>query len=153
MSSQINADDVLALWGFHRSLADSCSMTDESASPSNKKMKYKFDKYQNEISPSHVVSNIDEIKDTEIGHVDMSEFLERAESSTSHDMQLLLRSHIHLVSSFPVAALDPEFVLACASHFDSETRTIKDDDGNVIIRLDLETINRIFRVPDAPMYS
>lgn len=61
-----------------------------------------------------------------------------------HGMQLLLNSHIHLVSYFLVAAQELEFVLACAAHFDQETRSIRDEDGNVIIILDPETIDKIF---------
>lgn len=152
MASPIAYEDVLTLWSFHRSVTDSCSMTEEPISPSNKKMKYKYDKYQNEISPSQVSSHVDEIKDTEIGHVDMSEFLESAEGSPSHIMQSLLNSHIHLVSTSPVATLEPEFVLACAAHFDKGSRTIKDDDGNIVIKLDAETIDKIFKVPAALVY-
>lgn len=124
MASPIAYDGVLILRGFHRSTTESCSMTEEPASPSKKRMKYKYDKYQNEISPSQVSSSIDEINDTEIGHVNMSEFLERIEESTDHGMQLLFNSHIHLVSTFLVAALEPEFVLACIAHFDKESRTM-----------------------------
>lgn len=115
-------------------------------------MKYKYDKYQNEIAPLQVSSLIYEIKDMEIRHVDMSTFLEREKESPTHCMKFLLNSHIHLVSTFPVLALELEFVLACASHFDSKSRTIKYDDGNIIIRLDAKTIDKIFKVPATPMY-
>lgn len=153
MELSVAAEDVLTLLSFHHSVADSCSMSGEPSSPPNKKMKYKYDKYQNEVAPTQVVSLIDEIQDTEIGHVDMSKFLERTKCSPTHGMQLLLNSHIHLVSSFPVAALEPEFVLACAAHFDRETRTIRDEDGNVVIRLYTETIDKIFRVLAPPEYA
>lgn len=153
MASPIACEDVLTLCSFHHSVADSCSMTEELASPSNKKMKYKYDKYQNEISPSQVSSPVDEIKDTKIGHVDMSDFLERVEGSPCEGMQLLLNSHNHLVSTFLVAAFEPEFVLARAAHFGRGSRMIKDDDGNIIIRLDAETINKIFKVPATLVYA
>lgn len=72
----------------------------------------------------------------------MSEFIERTQKqSTTSGMHQLLRSPIHLVSSFLVATLELEFVFSCAYHFDKETRTIKDDDGKVIIRLDPKTID------------
>lgn len=93
-----------------------------------------------------MVSLIDDIRYTETRLVDMFKFLERTEGSPTHEMQLLLRSYIHLVSSFLVATLELEFVLACTSHFDKETRRIKGDDGNVIIRLDAKTIDKIFEV-------
>lgn len=152
MESPVVVEDVLTLLNFHHNVADS-SMSKEPTSPPNKKMKYKYDEYQTEIAPTQVVSLIDEICDTEIGHVDMSKFLERTKCSPTHGMQLLMNSHIHLVSSFPVVALEPEFVLACAAHFDRETRTIRDEDGNVIIKLDPETIDKIFKVPIATLYA
>lgn len=83
----------------------------------------------------------------------MFEFLEKEEGSPSHSMQLLLNSHIHLVSTFLVAVLESEFVLTCATHFDKGSRTIKDDDSNTIIRLDAEAIDKIFKVPTAPVYA
>lgn len=42
--------------------------------PVYKKMKYKYDKYLNMFPASSVDSNVIEIRDTEIGHVDMKEF-------------------------------------------------------------------------------
>lgn len=50
-------------------------------------------------------------------------------------------------------ALKLEFVLACATHFDRGSRTNKDDDGNIIIRLDVETVDKIFKALAAPLYS
>lgn len=84
----------------------------------------------------------------------MSKFIKRTkEYSSSPGMQQLLNSHIHLVTSFPMVILEPEFVLACASHFYKETRTIKDDDGKVIIMLDPKTIDKIFKVLTPPTHA
>lgn len=83
----------------------------------------------------------------------MSNFLERSKISADHDMQLPLNSHIHSVSTFPVTALEPQFVLSRASHLNNESRMIKDDDDNVIIRLDLETIEKFFKIPAALVYA
>lgn len=38
-------------------------------------------KYQGVLPPMVVFSNVDEIKDIEISHVDMSEFIERTENN------------------------------------------------------------------------
>lgn len=51
-----------------------------------------------------------------------------------------------------MATLEPEFVFSCANHFDKEKRTIKNDDGEVIIRLDVNTIEKVFRIPPTPVY-
>ena len=49
--------------------------------------------------------------------------------------------------TFPLAAHEPEFIIACARHFDAASQTIKDQDGNTVISLDPKTIDRIFHVP------
>lgn len=102
--------------------------------------------------PSKVSSSMDHIKDTKIGHVDMSEFIKRVEDPKDSNMQFLLDIHIHHASSFLVASLEPKFVLACAYHFDKETRTIRNDDGEAIIHLDVDTIEKFFKIPPTPMY-
>lgn len=111
-----------------------------------KKMKYKHQKYHISIPPSSVASNIGEMKDVEIGHVDMSEFIQRTRSS-----QLLLVCNCswkqqYVVASFPVVTVEPEFIVACAAHFD-EAKSVKDIDGKVVIRLDEGIIDRIFKWP------
>lgn len=70
---------------------------------------------------SSVDSNIKEIRDTEIGHVDMQEFLDRVQKAPAH-LTSLIKSELHKYASFPVAAHDPEFVLEVAVHFDPSTR-------------------------------
>ena len=52
-----------------------------------------------------------------------------------------------MVSTFPMAAIEPDFVYGCAWRFTPKTRTIKDADGKVIISLDSEFIEQIFKVP------
>ena len=44
-------------------------------------------------------------------------------------------------------AMEPMFVLRCAKRFSPKSKTIKDVDGKVIISLDLEVIEKIFKVP------
>lgn len=82
----------------------------------------------------------------------MAEFIIRVEDPQDNNLQRLLDSHIHHASSFPMAALEPEFVLACAHHFDKESRVIKNDDGEAIIRLDADMVEKVFRIPPAPLY-
>lgn len=56
-----------------------------------------------------------------------------------------------MVSTFPLTTLELKFVSTCARKFDHPSRTIRDQDGNTIISLDPKTIDRIFRVPPAPL--
>ena len=89
-------------------------------SSSKGKIKYQYDKEFVHAAPSQVTSILDNISNTKIGHVDMLEFLQRIEAPTTHEMRCIKRSNIHLVSSFPMAAIELEFVLACSRHFSSK---------------------------------
>ena len=111
------------------------------------KMKYRYDNKLAHVFASLISSPLDQVSDTKIGHVDMAGFLQRVEASLNWEMRCIKRSNIHLVSTFPMATLEPEFVLGCARHFSAKTKTIKDVDGNVIMSLDLEVIEQIFWVP------
>ena len=62
-------------------------------------------------------------------------------------MKRIKRSNIHLVSTFPMATIEPDFVYGCARRFTPKTRTIKDADGKVIVSLEPEFIEQIFKVP------
>lgn len=107
-------------------------------------MKYKYDKYLNLYPESSVDSNIKEIRDTEIGYVDMQEFIDRVKKAPAR-LTNLINSELQKYASFPVAAHDPEFVLAVADHFDPTTRHVKDEDQNVIMTLDSVFFNSVFK--------
>ena len=100
------------------------------------KMKYQYDKELAHTIPSQVMSILDSMSDLEVWHMDMIDFLQRIEAPSSHEMRQLKRSNIHLVPSFPMAAIELEFVLACSKYFSPKLKTIKDADGNIIISFD-----------------
>lgn len=97
--------------------------------------------------PSSLSSNIDNIKDTEIGHVDLEEFLERVrESLVSYKMEPIINSGIHLVVAFPMSTQNLEFVLSLAKRYDSTTRLVKDVEGKEnLINLDEDFFDTIFK--------
>ena len=110
-------------------------------------MKYQSDKELAHATPSQVTSILDNMLDTRIRHVDMTNFLQRIKTHVGHEMKRIKRSHIHLVSMFPMVAMEPEFVLGCAKRFSPKSETIKNVDGKVIISLDPKIIEQIFKVP------
>ena len=138
----IPADDVFTLWNFHVATQEQ-----EMATFTKGKMKYQYDKELAHAAPSQVMSILDNISNTEVRHVDMVKFLQRVEAPTSHQIRHIKKSNIHLVSSFPMAVIELEFVLACSRHFSLKSKTIKDADDNVIITLDPDVIEQIFKVP------
>lgn len=107
-------------------------------------MKFKYDKYLNMFLKSSLKYNVDQIQDTKIGHVDMDEFLKRVWEAPSR-MIRLIASKLHKYASFLVATHNPSIVLEVAKRFDPTTRHIKDANGNVVIRLDSEYFNSIFK--------
>lgn len=84
-------------------------------------MKYKYDKYLNLYPKSLVDSNIKEIKDTEIGHVSIQEFIDRVSKAPSC-LTNLIKFELHKYASFLIAAHVPDFVLVVVDHFDPNTR-------------------------------
>lgn len=60
-------------------------------SPSKKVMKFRKQDPHPVFSPFLVSSNIDHIRDTEIGHVDLAEFLKRVEKATT----FILKDGVH----------------------------------------------------------
>lgn len=114
-------------------------------------MKYQHDSYHNSAPPSQMISYCDKVKDTDISHMNFEDFLQRVDAAVTEDMLSMKQSSIHLVSTFPLAALEPEFVIACAKNFDPTSRTIKDQDGKTIVSFDPETVDKIFQVPLSPV--
>lgn len=65
-------------------------------SPRKKAMKFKKEDPHLVFPYSSVTSNIDHIKDIEIGHVDQSKFLKRVEQLSSYrHMESIINSSIH----------------------------------------------------------
>lgn len=82
--------------------------------------------------------NIDNIRDIEIDHVDLEEFIKRVrEPPISYLIGPTINSEIHLIATFPMSAHNPKFVLALANIYDSTTTSIKDADRKkTLIKLD-----------------
>ena len=118
-----------------------------SLSKSKSKMKYQFDKELTHATPSSFIFFLDNVLDTKTGHVDMADFLWNVENRNSHEMKHIKRIHIHLVSSFLVAVMEPKFILGCVKYFISKYKTIKDVEGRVVISLNPKVIEQIFKVP------
>ena len=78
------------------------------------KMKCQFDKELAHMTASLVLSPMDQVSNTKIGHVDMIDFLQRIQSPANKEMKHVKRSNTHLVSSFPMVSLEPKFILGCA---------------------------------------
>ena len=80
----ILSDDVFMFWDFCVAVR-----AQEMSSPSKSKgkMKYQYDKELAHAAPSSVISILDNVMDTNIGHLDMADFLQRVETLLGHEMK------------------------------------------------------------------
>lgn len=109
------------------------------------KMKYK---YQGVYLPTVVVSKVEEIKDTEVGHQDLVDFVKQTEMKPLPDpMRAIVHSNLHLVAMFPTTAHNTKFFLQVASHYIRESRSVIDSLGHEILRLNLDFFDIVFKVP------
>lgn len=96
-------------------------------SPSKRVMKFKKQDPPLVFPSSSMSSNIDKIKDIEIGHVDLDEYLKRVkEILVSYKMETTINSGIHLVAAFPMSTQNYEFVLALANRYDPVSRQMQE---------------------------
>lgn len=106
------------------------------------------------IFPPSVSSNIDHIRDTEMGHIDLAEFIKRIEKPPScHDMEFVINNGIHLVFFFPMSVQDLEFVMAVANHFDPVSRSVKDEARKKLIRMAKELLDSVFKCLSIERYT
>lgn len=114
-------------------------------------MKYK---YQGVFLPTVVISKVDEIKDTEIGHQDLEYFVKWTEQKPLEDsLRAIVHSNLHLVSTFPNFAHNTKFFLQVASHYIKDNRSVIDSLGQVMMRLDPEFFDIVFWVPHMEQYT
>lgn len=103
--------------------------------------------------PSSISSNFDNIRDTEIGHVDLTKFLKRIEQPPfNYKMEPTINNDIHLVSTLPMSNQDPKVVLVTTNHFDPIRRSVKDTNRKKLIRLDKDFFDTIFKCPNIEKY-
>lgn len=67
-------------------------------------------------------------------------------------MEAIINSDIHLVAYFAMSSQDPEFVMVVANHFDPNSRSVKDESGKKLIRLDEEFFDLVFKCPSIEKY-
>lgn len=105
--------------------------------------------------PSLASSNIDKIRDTDIGHMDLEEYLKRVKDPPKYyKMETTINSSILLVAAFPMSTQNPEFVLALANGFDLVRRIVKDVEGKkAIIKLVEDLFYTIFKYLNIDQYA
>ncbi|KAH9296863.1 hypothetical protein KI387_028545, partial [Taxus chinensis] len=57
-------------------------------------------------------------------------------------------SGLPLVAGFPISTHCPEFILAYASNYDSTSRSVRNQAGESIVKLDGGYFDQLLRLPD-----
>ncbi|KAH9306838.1 hypothetical protein KI387_011242, partial [Taxus chinensis] len=115
----------------------------------SRNMKYKYWKMD---SPSYIDCNYD-IRDTELGNIDMEEFWNKTkDSSQSPWMKSITSSGLHLATRFLMFSQCPKFILACASKYDSDSHSVKNQEGEIIVKLDGGYFDDLLRIPNFKEY-
>lgn len=71
----------------------------------------------------------------------------------SYRMEPTINNGIHLVAAFPMSTQNPEFVLALANKYDSTTKFVKYADRKMLIKLDEDLFDTIFKCSLIDQYA
>lgn len=68
-------------------------------------------------------------------------------------MQGIFNSGLTLAVVFPPLMHFSEFVLVVAAQFQKDSRTMKNDDGTIVIKLDIDYFKDLLKCPDVEEYA
>ncbi|KAH9298298.1 hypothetical protein KI387_029980, partial [Taxus chinensis] len=74
-------------------------------------------------------------------------------SSQTPWMKSIVGSGLPLVAGFPMSAQCPEFILACASNYDSASRSVKNQAREVVIKLDRGYFDDLLKLSNFKEYG
>lgn len=87
-----------------------------------------------------LVSPLPKLGDTSLALVNLSDFLDRAKNLVQNSMmERIVKSGLVEAAAFPIAPC-PELVLECMNRYDVEHRCIRNVNGEVLLKIDRETI-------------
>ncbi|KAH9319337.1 hypothetical protein KI387_021106, partial [Taxus chinensis] len=108
-------------------------------------MKYKYQRVR--MPDSQAECDLD-IRDSELGHIDMEEFWVRTQKVTrSPWMDKLIGSALHFAGGIPVSAVNNEFMMVVARCYNKDTRCVVNEKGEVIINLTARHFEIILGIP------
>ncbi|KAH9301950.1 hypothetical protein KI387_013533, partial [Taxus chinensis] len=80
--------------------------------------------------PDSLVECSLDIRDSELGHIDMDDFWARTQQVTGSPwMDKLVGSGLHFTAGLPVSAINNEFIMIVARCYNKDTRCVKDKEG------------------------
>ncbi|KAH9320052.1 hypothetical protein KI387_021821 [Taxus chinensis] len=108
-------------------------------------MKYKYQRVR--MPESQAECNMD-VRDSELGHIDIEEFWVRTQKVTrSPWMDKLIGSALHFAGGIPVSAVNNEFMMVVAQSFNKDTRCVENSKGEVVINLTARRFELMLGIP------
>ncbi|XP_057824589.1 uncharacterized protein LOC131036662 [Cryptomeria japonica] len=103
---------------------------------------------------SCLISSLPEMGDTSLAQVDLTNFLERVKNPAQNSMmEKIVRSGLIEAAAFPIVAPWPKLVLECMNRYDAEHRCIRAINGEVLFKIDRETVMAAMGIPHKEPYE
>ena len=111
-------------------------------------------KFQGVTPKSRLHDEYAKIKDTDLGHIDLGEFLRVCNSLTKRSTLTSALIHSRLVNavSHPGTVQSAELIMTLSQHFVPDERVVKSISGEVVLDLRPDDIERVFHLPRANQF-
>lgn len=95
-----------------------------------------------------------ELHNTTLVQDELGNFLETVRNPKSNSMMdRIVQSGLIEATAFPIAAPCPELVYACMNKYDASHRCIRASNGEILVRIDRETIMATMGIPHKELYE
>ncbi|KAH9323616.1 hypothetical protein KI387_018255 [Taxus chinensis] len=89
-----------------------------------------------------------DVRDSELGHIDMEEFWVRTQKVTrSPWMDKLIGSALHFAGGIPVSCVNNEFMMVIAQCYNKDIRCVENSKGEAVINLTARHFELILGIP------
>lgn len=111
-------------------------------------------KFQGVPSKSKFYDEYVHIRDTDLGHTDLANFLKACNKlvGRSDPVSALIHSILVNTASHPTSVQSAKLIMTLAQHFVLEERVVKRTTGEVVLDLRPDNIQRVFHLPRADQF-
>lgn len=93
-------------------------------------------------------------RDTSLAQAGLVNFLERARNPDGNSMmRKIVKSEFIEASTFPTTSPFPQLVLECMNKYDTNNRCIRTNSGEVLVKIDRETMMAAMGIPHKEPYE
>lgn len=103
---------------------------------------------------SCLVSTLLELGDNSLAQANLGDFLERVGNPNGNSMMgKIVKSRLIEAVAFPTTAPFPKLVMECMSRYDADNRCIRTSNGEVLVKIDKETVMAAMGIPHKDSYE